>query len=87
MIGEPFWVIMHKRLPPDGTPIVAWYTPDVEYSAGPEFFKGPPGLILELDLGNRSYLVKEVTLDPDLIIEHPSVGELISMEDFKLLAE
>lgn len=40
-----------------GTELVAYYAPDLKYSAGPYKFFGLPGLILEIKVKDRPYLM------------------------------
>lgn len=64
----------------DTTRVVAWYTPDIPVSQGPNNSWGLPGLILELNDGNMSYLCTKISLNPSaaVVIEKPNKGKRIS---------
>ena len=53
--------------------IIAWYTPMIPASHGPDDFGGLPGLILELNTGNTTMLCTKVVLNPkeEIVIEVP----------------
>lgn len=64
--------------------IVAWYTPMIPASHGPDEFGGLPGLILELSTHNTTMLCTKVVLNPqeEIIIEAPTKGKEISREEY-----
>ncbi len=64
--------------------IVAWYTPMIPASHGPDEFGGLPGLILELSTNNTTMLCTKVVLNPqeEIIIEAPTKGKEISREEY-----
>lgn len=67
----------------DTTQVVAWYTPEIPVSQGPNNTWGLPGLILELDNGNISYLCTKISLNPEepIVIEKPRKGKRVSREE------
>lgn len=67
----------------DTTIITAWYTPDIPVSQGPSNTWGLPGLILELQQGEMSFLCTKVELNPaePVKIEIPSKGKRVSREE------
>lgn len=69
----------------DTTNIVAWYTPDIPVPHGPDEFWGLPGLILELNDGNVTYLCTKVVLNPDkgVALQIPKKGKKVSAEEFQ----
>ena len=40
-----------------GTPVVAWYTPDIPVDDGPASYRGLPGLILHLEIDNGGRVI------------------------------
>jgi len=70
----------------DGSPITAWYTPDISVSAGPSYYWGLPGLILYVDVNNGRRVFSCTSIQPDtnlLAIEAPDTGEKISREQYR----
>jgi GLPGLI family protein len=73
----------------DTTSITVWYTPEIPVPHGPEDYWGLPGLILELNDGNVTYLCTKVVLNPEkeIAIEIPSKGKEVTEEEFRVLSE
>lgn len=70
--------------------VVAWFTPEIQVSQGPENYFGLPGLILELQSRGRVLICDKIELNPSanpVKIERPKRGKLISSEEFKVLQE
>lgn len=72
----------------DTIPVVAWFTPQIPVSLGPEFYKGLPGMILHVDVNGGSRTITATNLDlrglmDDEVIEAPTKGKKISSEEFK----
>ena len=67
----------------DTTMITAWYAPDIPVSQGPNNTWGLPGLILELQEGNFSFLCTKIELNPEeaVVIEVPEKGKRVSREE------
>ncbi|MGB5941746.1 MAG: GLPGLI family protein [Leeuwenhoekiella sp.] len=65
--------------------IVAWYTPQIPVSNGPEDYWGLPGLILEIQNGKQSILCSEIVLNPKeaITIEAPDRGKEVNEANFK----
>ena len=63
---------------------VAWYTPQIPISNGPEQFWGLPGLILEVQDGNLTIVCSEIVLNPSekVEIEEPKKGKKVTQEEF-----
>ena len=64
--------------------IVAWYTPQIPISNGPEQSYGLPGLILELNTKNTTMLCSKIVLNPekkDKIIR-PTKGDVVSKKEY-----
>lgn len=64
--------------------IIAWYTPMIPASHGPDDFGGLPGLILELSTKNTTILCTKVVLNPkeEIIIEAPTKGKEVTREEY-----
>jgi len=64
--------------------IVAWYTPMIPASHGPDDFGGLPGLILELSTNNTTILCTKVVLNPQeaISIEEPTKGKEMTREEY-----
>lgn len=73
----------------DGYEIHAWFTPQIEVSAGPGAYSGLPGLILavEMDGGDRKLEALEVELMPldKSLLERPSKGKKVSGEEYQAI--
>ncbi len=71
----------------DTTNVVAWYTSDIPVPHGPDDYWGLPGLILELNDGNVTYLCTKVVLNPDkgVVIEIPKKGKKMTAAEFRKL--
>lgn len=69
--------------------IVAWYTPMIPASHGPDEFGGLPGLILELSTSNTTILCTKVVLNPKepVTIEAPVKGKEVSREEYTKILE
>ena len=69
--------------------IVAWYTPMIPASHGPDEFGGLPGLILELSTSNTTILCTKVVLNPKepVNIEAPVKGKEVSREEYTIILE
>lgn len=95
MTGESKQVgsyLCQKAMHQDSTStVVAWFSPMIPVSIGPDQYSGLPGIILHLDIndGDRTITAQGVTLkelEENLIIK-PTEGEAISQEEFKVLRE
>lgn len=72
----------------DKREIVAWYTPEIPVSNGPDDFWGLPGLILELHDGdNMSYLCTKVVLNSKdkTDIKAPTKGKQVTADEYEVL--
>ena len=69
--------------------IVAWYTPDVPVSNGPNNYGGLPGLILEVNDGDLTIVCSEIILNPKEIkeINEPTKGKIVTRKKFGEIAE
>lgn len=69
--------------------ITAWYTPQIPVSAGPMGYGGLPGLILEVQSGDVTYLCNQIVLNPKrgVTIAPPKKGTTVSKEEFEKIKE
>jgi len=69
--------------------IVAWYTPEIPVSHGPELYGNLPGLILELHEDKMHYVCNKIVLNPKEKIEitAPKKGKKINQKDFDEIME
>lgn len=72
----------------DTTRVTVWYTPDIPVPHGPEEYWGLPGLILELNDGNVTYLCTKIELNPEkgLAIDRPKKGKKMTADEFEELS-
>ena len=64
--------------------IIAWYTPQIPISNGPEQSFGLPGLILELNTKNTTMLCTKIILNPakkDEIVR-PTKGDVVNKKEY-----
>ncbi|AEW02666.1 Protein of unknown function, Porph ging [Niastella koreensis GR20-10] len=76
--------VMNRKEVPDTSNIVAWFTPAIPVSAGPDFEGQLPGLILQIDVnGNTTYKAVEVSPKVDMAaIKEPKKGKKVTAEEF-----
>lgn len=71
--------------------VVAWFSPMIPVSIGPEDFRGLPGAVLrvEIDGSNRVFTATKIITDPlaENTIVKPEDGEAITREEFVKLRE
>lgn len=70
--------------------VVAWYTPDIPISQGPENYWGLPGLILEVSDGKTVILCSKIVMNPKekKEIKAPKKGKIVSQQEYdKIVAE
>lgn len=69
--------------------IVAWYTPQIPVSMGPDQLTGLPGLILEVNDGNSTTLCTQVVINPEekKEIKAPKKGKLVDQKTFEKIQE
>jgi len=67
-------------------PVTAWYTTDINPSAGPDGFGGLPGLIIQLEVNKVVTTLKKIEFSNKPInIKLPTKGKKITQEEFDLL--
>ena len=64
--------------------VIAWYTPQIPVSTGPDTYYGLPGLILEVKAGRTTMLCTEVVISSKevLEIEIPNKGKKVSRDEY-----
>lgn len=69
--------------------VVAWYTPQIPVSTGPNRMTGLPGLILEVNDGSATTLCTQVVLNSKdkKTIEVPKKGKVVDQETFEKIQE
>ncbi|SFU28728.1 GLPGLI family protein [Pustulibacterium marinum] len=68
--------------------VIAWYTPEIPVSNGPEEYQGLPGLVLELHRGDLTLVCSEISLNTETItIEPPTGGKKVSQAKFEEIEE
>jgi GLPGLI family protein len=69
--------------------LVAWYTPDVPVSNGPNIYGGLPGLILEVNDGDLTIVCSELVLNPKEVkeIKEPIKGKIVTRKKFGNIAK
>ncbi|OIQ39660.1 MAG: hypothetical protein BM563_04025 [Bacteroidetes bacterium MedPE-SWsnd-G1] len=65
--------------------VVAWYTPDIPVSHGPDSYWGLPGLILEINADNTQIVCTKIVLNPKekAEIKMPKKGEVVTAEEYR----
>ncbi len=68
---------------------VAWYTPEIPVSNGPDMFWGLPGLILEVHEGKRTIVCTEIVINPSekLKIKEPKGGKKVTSEEYEKIVK
>lgn len=76
---------MKPEIKMDTTSIVAWYTPQIPVSQGPDDYWGLPGLILEVSDGRTTYACTKVVLNPEegVKIKQPSKGKKVTRAELR----
>lgn len=64
----------------------AWFTKEIPLSIGPKNFGGLPGLILEVDRDNLTFIAQKVRLNSSKTtsIARPTIGTKITQEEYNL---
>ena len=64
--------------------VVAWYSPQIPVSQGPDNYWGLPGLILEVKAGNTIMLCTKIVMNPKEKdnIKKPEKGEIVTQEEY-----
>jgi len=65
-------------------PITAWFAPSLPYGFGPKYFNGLPGLILELEDRETTFLASSIIIsnESEATIDFPK-GKAITKEEFE----
>lgn len=72
-------------LEPKEKTIIAWYTPEIPVSQGPDEYWGLPGLILEVNDGKKMALCSKIILNPKekSEIKRPKKGKKVNQKEFE----
>lgn len=75
---------LFKMEEPTEKVIVAWYTPEIPLSFGPNNYWGLPGLILEINEENTVILCSKVVLNSKskVKVKRPNTGDKVSQKEF-----
>ena len=70
--------------------VTAWYTPQIPVSNGPDEYSGLPGLILELNMGQTTFLCSKIILDrgkANETINPPKNGKIVTFNEFDIISK
>jgi GLPGLI family protein len=69
--------------------VEAWFTQDIETSAGPDFFFGLPGLIMKVIVDDGTTVYKVLALDTQAktTVKAPTTGKKITREEYRKLMQ
>ena len=69
--------------------VIAWFTPQIPISTGPELYVGLPGLILEVHVDRDVFLAKEIVVNQGkaTTIKRPDKGTVIAKKDYDKMRE
>lgn len=75
--------------PPKDKTIIAWYTPEIPVSHGPEKYQGLPRLILEVNDDGAVWSCSKLILNPlkKTIVKIPTKGKMIFKKEYDILVE
>ena len=64
--------------------VVAWYTPDIPVSHGPDIFWGLPGLILEVNADKTQMVCTKIVINPKekFEIKEPKKGQEVTQKEY-----
>ena len=73
----------------DGAITIAWFTPQIPISNGPDKWGGLPGMILELEAndGEITYTASSVEMTEEVQINKPKDGKKVSAEEYEKIRE
>jgi GLPGLI family protein len=76
--------MMNEGEIPKEIEIIAWYTPEIPVSNGPENYQGLPGLILEVSAGKTTLLCSKITLNlkDKKEIKAPTKGKVVTEKEY-----
>ncbi|HSC54172.1 MAG TPA: GLPGLI family protein [Phnomibacter sp.] len=74
---------------PETQKVVAWFTQDIETSAGPESYYGLPGLILKVEVDEGTIVYKALSIDTQskLNVKAPTSGKQITREEYRKMMQ
>ena len=67
--------------------VVAWYTPDIPVSHGPNMYWGLPGLIMEVHDDKLVIICSQLQLNSDKKIEEPKNGKVVTEAEYDAIMD
>ena len=68
--------------------VVAWYTPQIPLSHGPDIYWGLPGLIMEINTDKTTILCTKIELkQEDMKVAQPTKGEKVGREEYNTIIQ
>ena len=65
-----------------------WFSAETPIPAGPQYFYGLPGLVVEVSMGPVTYTLTEIkALDKESKLKQPTKGKKVTDEEFKAIVE
>ena len=85
------YTCMQAEIELDGKKILAWFTPDIPISIGPDKYYGLPGLILEANVnqGQQVWLAASIdkTVPSKELLSKPKEGKKVKPDQYKKIQE
>ena len=67
--------------------IIAWYTPEIPLSFGPDGYSGLPGLILEIQRNNIITYANKFEFIDDIKLDNLKINNLVTQDEFNNIAK
>ena len=75
----------------EGKEVIAWFTPSISVSAGPDSYGNLPGLVLEVSMNEGDHVIaaKSVELKEldNALLKKPSKGKKVSREEYQAIVD
>jgi len=85
------YTCMQAQTELDGKKILAWFTPDIPISAGPERYYGLPGLMLEVNVNQGEVVWLANSIDPSIpskdLLAKPKEGKKVKPDQYMQIQE
>ena len=80
------YVVKRAEAIVNGNPVIVWFTDEIPISAGPSYYSGLPGLILQAQFGKRLITATKIErLSEDILIAAPTEGKKYTREEYENL--